>query len=1391
MTATDIRTASKASKNARRATTMMAAAVLGAIGAANNAHAVDLFWDGDGAGPNTGGSGQWLGTDTWHGGTATGTLQSWANGSDAKFVQTVPSATGTVTITAPVAANSIEFLQTSGAYTITGSSISVGTAGIKITNPTGEMRITSNLGSTDASGNINYIRGTSNPASTSRLALQGAANTFTGNINVTGTAVTGAITTNLARLDLNTAGALPAGSDINFSTNNGAITNSGVNGTVVTFAPDQIINFNAGGSGTTQNGAIGAGTGNSIIVNSVIAGNVNLYLQSGTGGGAGTVTLNAQNTYTGDTILNATASTGHTHLGVNNALPTTTTLQFGATTFPAPALNLGGFNQTIGALKTVNATIGATTVGIVNAGTGTSTLTINGNQTTTYASTIGTPLAAFSNLPSATGSYNNIAVVLGAGHTGSLTLTRTNDYTGGTTINGGGLVVNNNPIDGSATGDGAVVVNAGSLGGTGKINGPVSLAAGTPGQATLNPGGVGTAEDIQVGGLTLGSGNFLNFDFAPTLQDKIVVSGNVTLPASGDIDINLNDLGGLVSGTYPLIAYSGALTGAFSTLSIGTAPGGSTYTLLNDAGVINLRVQGTANNRSWAGTVNNVWDVNTTANWAGNSKFVNGDIATFGDGAANTTITVAAGGVSPGGMNFTADGTTYTFNGAAIGGTGGLTKTGAGLVVLNNSNTFTGGVNLGGGTLALSSGNAIAGASAVNISNNATLQANGAVTSNRPVSIDTGGGTINTNGNAMTLSGAVTGAGLLTKTGSGVLTLSGTSPTFTGGTQIDGGTVRVNSVSGADNVTGAGVGQISVNNGGTFHIDNISMGTSTVPTANGASIVLNSGGTLLASGNASYGKSGGFQVAVGAGDVNVNTVAASDTLTFKNSLRRAPAGGGDTNATIHVGGPGRVLIESGPVSSNNTYSGSWDVASGILQLGPVDSAGFGEALNGLGFKESDPKNGNTVTVSGGTLAGAVNTPNPASSAAATTPNFFRANVVMSGGKIGSTGLDAAYGGDFTTTAATTSQVLVADAVTGATPRNVNLVAGAAGANNNAASTNWNGNLVVTPGALANGGAFNISRDGGTVTVTPGASLQINSGATVNLNGTADALSSGTDHVNVVNNGTFNVSNGTKNVGNISGTTGATAVSGGATLNANHVRGGSLTAASSTVVIRPSGGTGAGVSKVNSLAITGTGKVDLKDNKLITNTPAGTFTGGAYTGVQGDVARAYNFGSWDQPGLMTSMPDAGPLVGTTTVGVGTAEQILFLGPTQTATVFGQTVTGASTIAMYTYAGDVNFDGLVDGGDYGVIDNFFATPGSDGYANGDLNYDGVIDGGDYGIIDNTFALQGAPFLGVNDPFASGASAASAGLSGVTAVPEPASLTVLAIGAAGLLGRRRRTK
>jgi hypothetical protein len=235
-------------------------------------------------------------------------------------------------------------------------------------------------------------------------------------------------------------------------------------------------------------------------------------------------------------------------------------------------------------------------------------------------------------------------------------------------------------------------------------------------------------------------------------------------------------------------------------------------------------------------------------------------------------------------------------------------------------------------------------------------------------------------------------------------------------------------------------------------------------------------------------------------------------------------------------------------------------------------------------------------------------------------------------------------------------------------------------------------------------------------------------------------------------------------------------SGGGTLVINHVRSSALNVNAGTVRASPDGGT----SKVSALTIGGGGggaKLDLTNNKMIVAAGnVGTASGGTYSGLTGEIQSAYNFSAWDGPGIATSMPDAGPTIGITTLAIATADETFYAG----GTFGGVSVDSGDVLVMYTYAGDANLDGLVDGADYGVIDNYVQFPGSFGYANGDFNYDGIIDGADYGIIDNTIQLQGAPIpAGTYPGFANA----------VVAVPEPASLSVLGVVAASLLGHRSR--
>ena len=72
------------------------------------------------------------------------------------------------------------------------------------------------------------------------------------------------------------------------------------------------------------------------------------------------------------------------------------------------------------------------------------------------------------------------------------------------------------------------------------------------------------------------------------------------------------------------------------------------------------------------------------------------------------------------------------------------------------------------------------------------------------------------------------------------------------------------------------------------------------------------------------------------------------------------------------------------------------------------------------------------------------------------------------------------------------------------------------------------------------------------------------------------------------------------------------------------------------------------------------------------------------------------------------------------------------------------------------------------------------------NGDFNYDGAINGSDYTLIDNAFNSQGSvSFAGVS----AGPAEMIATNTDQIAEPEPGTLSLITIGAIGLLNRRRR--
>ncbi len=109
-----------------------------------------------------------------------------------------------------------------------------------------------------------------------------------------------------------------------------------------------------------------------------------------------------------------------------------------------------------------------------------------------------------------------------------------------------------------------------------------------------------------------------------------------------------------------------------------------------------------------------------------------------------------------------------------------------------------------------------------------------------------------------------------------------------------------------------------------------------------------------------------------------------------------------------------------------------------------------------------------------------------------------------------------------------------------------------------------------------------------------------------------------------------------------------------------------------------------------------------------------------------------------------------------------------------------------MVKYTYYGDANLDGKVDGQDYALIDAGYLSHGTlTGWYNGDFNYDGEVDASDYTLIDNAFNLQagtiGSSVVASPTALVAAATDEIAPVTGTSAVPEPASVGLLAAAAA----------
>ena len=195
---------------------------------------------------------------------------------------------------------------------------------------------------------------------------------------------------------------------------------------------------------------------------------------------------------------------------------------------------------------------------------------------------------------------------------------------------------------------------------------------------------------------------------------------------------------------------------------------------------------------------------------------------------------------------------------------------------------------------------------------------------------------------------------------------------------------------------------------------------------------------------------------------------------------------------------------------------------------------------------------------------------------------------------------------------------------------------------------------------------------------------------------------------------------------------------------------------------------------NTLTIAPTGILDVKTNNVIVKTGiAGVATAGVYSGIQGYVQKGlYNGpnGFWDGPGINSSSAATNP-------NQATAVGVLDNGVAGYATwppLEPKPLTGPEILVKYTYFGDADLDGTITGADYALIDGSVGMGASD-WVFGDFDYDGVAaTGADYALIDGGLAAfqLGGPLVS----------------QGAAAVPEPGSLSLLAIGMLALARRSR---
>lgn len=516
---------------------------LAAVAASGMAQSATLTWDSSGANPANpvDGTGTWdTTTALWSDGLADFAWNNAAN--NTAVFGNANGAAGTVTLGTGITVGGLTFNAAgSGNYTLSGTTIILAGSTPTITT---NVNATINSGITGSAGLTKSGTGT--------LVL-GGTNTYSG-----GTVIN-AGTLSFSSNSATGAGGLPNGS---ITLMNGATLqytsagSGGFNRGYILGTGTATISSTASSGGLNAAGGVSfTGSGDRTLVLSSVSGNTMNFggaLGDGTGGatslikdGAGIVNLSGtNNTYTGNTVVNA----GRLATGGNNSISTVGTVFINS----GAEIRLNG-NQTFANLQ--NGTSGGGT--LTRAFDGTSVVTI---QSGSFSGKIDDLVAG----TRAIGVVKSTSGVLRLNGVG-------NNYSGGTTISAGTLLVNN--PSGNGLGVGAVTVTSSTLGGNGFVGltGANSISVGANGVISAGDSAVSAG----IGTLTLNGGSttgaILNmqadssftFDLAAgnandTLRFYNYTGASDFLRDSGGVTLNFN---GAQEGTYDLfLFYSNAGT---------------------------------------------------------------------------------------------------------------------------------------------------------------------------------------------------------------------------------------------------------------------------------------------------------------------------------------------------------------------------------------------------------------------------------------------------------------------------------------------------------------------------------------------------------------------------------------------------------------------------------------------------------------------------------------------------------------------------------------------------------------------------------------------------------------------------------------------------------------